>query len=98
MEESMLQLHPGDYRICNCNNRNACNRPWRCQQNKHVISTKKAAIWTIIWISMAMLFSGVVYLVYNNDGHEIAVEKFTQFQAAYWIEKALSVDNLFVLF
>ena len=32
----------------------------------------------------------------NNDGHEIAVEKFTQFQAAYWIEKALSVDNLFV--
>src|SRR5690606_31511195 len=24
------------------------------------------------------------------------IEKFTQFQAAYWIEKALSVDNLFV--
>jgi len=97
MEDSMLQLHPGlivgfaiaiiamlaiDLGVAN--------------KTSHVISTKEAAIWTIIWISMAMLFSGVVYLVYNNDGHQIAVEKFTQFQAAYWIEKALSVDNLFV--
>ena len=26
----------------------------------------------------------------------MAIDKFTQFQTAYWIEKALSVDNLFV--
>lgn len=26
----------------------------------------------------------------------MGVEKFSQFQSAYWIEKALSVDNLFV--
>ena len=38
-----------------------------------------------------------VYLVFKNaDGHAFAMEKFSQFQAAYWIEKALSVDNLFV--
>jgi tellurite resistance protein TerC len=45
-----------------------------------------------------MAFSGVVYWVFNQDagGHDVAIEKFTQFQAAYWIEKALSVDNLFV--
>ncbi|WP_300671072.1 TerC/Alx family metal homeostasis membrane protein [Soonwooa sp.] len=64
----------------------------------HEVSSKEATIWTIVWISLAMVFSGVVYWVFNQDagGHELAIEKFTQFQAAYWIEKALSVDNLFV--
>jgi tellurite resistance protein TerC len=39
-----------------------------------------------------------VFWVFNQDagGAALALEKFTQFQAAYWIEKALSVDNLFV--
>lgn len=64
----------------------------------HVITSKEATIWTIVWISLSMVFSGVVYYIFNTDagGHELAIEKFTQFQAAYWIEKALSVDNLFV--
>ncbi|MGV4413194.1 TerC/Alx family metal homeostasis membrane protein [Chryseobacterium sp. T1] len=64
----------------------------------HEVSSKEATIWTIVWISLAMIFSGVVYWVFNQDegGHALALEKFTQFQAAYWIEKALSVDNLFV--
>ncbi|KZE80994.1 hypothetical protein AV926_09485 [Myroides marinus] len=64
----------------------------------HEVSSKEATIWTIVWISLAMAFSGVVYWVFNHDegGHALAVEKITQFQAAYWIEKALSVDNLFV--
>lgn len=64
----------------------------------HEVSSKEALTWSIIWISLSMVFSGVVYWIFNQDagGHEIAVEKFTQFQLAYWIEKALSVDNLFV--
>jgi len=55
----------------------------------HAVSSKEAAIWSIVWISLSMLFSGVIYYVSG-------FEKFTQFQSAYWIEKALSVDNLFV--
>ena len=64
----------------------------------HEVTSKEATIWSVIWISLSMVFSGVVYWIFNQDagGHEIAVEKFTQFQAAYWVEKALSVDNLFV--
>lgn len=64
----------------------------------HVVSNKEALGWSIVWISLAMLFSGVVYWVFNHDagGHATAVDKFAEFQAAYWIEKALSVDNLFV--
>ena len=36
-----------------------------------------------------MLFSGLIWW-------QAGFEKFTQFQSAYWIEQALSVDNLFV--
>lgn len=55
----------------------------------HAVSSKEAAIWSIVWISLSMIFSGVIYYVSG-------FEKFTQYQSAYWIEKALSVDNLFV--
>jgi len=55
----------------------------------HAVTSKEAAIWSVVWISLSMLFSGVIYLTSG-------FEKFTQFQSAYWIEKALSVDNLFV--
>ena len=69
-------------------------------KKSHEVSSKEATIWSIVWISLSMIFSGVVYWVFNTDGsagsHAVAVEKFTQYQAAYWIEKALSVDNLFV--
>lgn len=99
MEQDILQLHPGlitgfgitvvimlllDLGIFN--------------KKSHIVSSKEATIWSIVWISLAMIFSGVVYYVFNQDagGHKLAVEKFTQFQTAYWIEKALSVDNLFV--
>ncbi|MCU7618870.1 TerC/Alx family metal homeostasis membrane protein [Chryseobacterium sp. PBS4-4] len=69
-------------------------------KKSHEVSSKEATIWSVVWISLSMIFSGVVYWVFNSDGssgsHALAVEKFTQYQAAYWIEKALSVDNLFV--
>lgn len=58
-------------------------------KNSHIVSTKEAAIWSIVWIGLAMCFSGVIYAY--MDG-----ENFVRFQSAYWIEKALSVDNLFV--
>jgi tellurite resistance protein TerC len=58
-------------------------------KKSHVISNKEAAFWSVLWISLAMGFSGIIY-------NYMGFEKFAQFQGAYWIEKALSVDNLFV--
>ena len=58
-------------------------------KHSHVVSNKEALTWSVVWISLAMIFSGVIYYV-------MGFEQFTQFQSAYWIEKALSVDNLFV--
>ncbi len=67
-------------------------------KKSHVVTSKEATIWSIVWISFAMIFSAVIYYVFKSDAQhsEMAIEKFTQFQTAYWIEKALSVDNLFV--
>jgi tellurite resistance protein TerC len=62
-------------------------------KKSHSISNKEAAIWSVVWVSISMLFSVFIYIMTNETS---GVEKFTQFQAAYWIEKALSVDNLFV--
>lgn len=62
-------------------------------KNSHVISNKEAAIWSIFWIGLSMLFSIFIYIATSE---EVGMEKFSQFQSAYWIEKALSVDNLFV--
>jgi len=65
-------------------------------KKSHAISNKEAVVWSVVWISLSMLFSGVVYLAFRADSPRLAFEKFSQFQSAYWIEKALSVDNLFV--
>ena len=58
-------------------------------KNSHVVSTKEALIWTIVWVGLSMVFSGVIY-------YYLDFENFARFQSAYWIEKALSIDNLFV--
>lgn len=63
-------------------------------KKSHVISNREALIWTLVWITLSMVFSVVIY--YIVDIPFGTTENFTRFQAAYWIEKALSVDNLFV--
>jgi len=62
-------------------------------KKSHVVSSREAIIWSIVWISLSMAFSFFVYWTTKDDA---GIEKFAQFQSAYWIEKALSVDNLFV--
>lgn len=58
-------------------------------KKSHEVSNKEAITWSLVWISLAMCFSGLIY-------YYAGVTKFYEFQSAYWIEKALSVDNLFV--
>ncbi len=53
------------------------------------VSTKESAIWAAIWIGLAVVFGGIVYFW---RGGTVAAEYF----AGFLIEKALSVDNIFV--
>jgi tellurite resistance protein TerC len=55
----------------------------------HVIRGREAAVWSFIWIALALLFNLGVYLRCGPD-------RGFEFFQAYLIEKALSVDNLFV--
>jgi len=55
----------------------------------HVVSVKEALIWSGIWIILALCFNGFIYYKF---GETPALEFFT----GYLIEKALSVDNIFV--
>jgi len=58
-------------------------------RKQHVVSFREAAIWSTVWIALALAFNVGVYSWF---GSQAGLEFFT----GYVIEKALSVDNLFV--
>ncbi len=71
-------------------------------KNEHVIKTKEAAIWTAIWVTVAMSFSGVIYWLF--EGNHIAnptdltpSKAVIKYITGYLIELSLSVDNVFVI-
>ena len=55
----------------------------------HEVTSAEAAAWSVVWIALALLFGAGVYAFM---GREAGLEFFT----GYLIEKALSVDNIFV--
>src|SRR6266481_597615 len=63
----------------------------------HEISYRNAAVWSGVWVALALLFAG---LLFGPLGWELfgaaRHEKGLQFLAGYLIELSLSVDNLFV--
>lgn len=55
----------------------------------HIVSFKESIAWTVVWITLAMIFNlGVAHYLGNEKGLE--------FFTGYVIEKSLSVDNIFV--
>jgi tellurite resistance protein TerC len=55
----------------------------------HAVRGREAAVWSVVWISVALLFNLGIYLRSGSD-------RGLEFFQAWLIEKALSVDNLFV--
>ena len=76
---------------------------------KQVVPTMRSAIgWTIFWVALGLAFSGVVYLIYENNwngvvltgcppGHHDGTDATITYVSADLLEQALSVDNLFVI-
>ncbi|MBC3920893.1 TerC family protein [Undibacterium sp. CY18W] len=63
----------------------------------HKVSIREAAAWSIVWVSLALLFDfGLWIYLSDTVGREIATAKAMEFLAGYVIEKSLSVDNVFV--
>jgi tellurite resistance protein TerC len=68
----------------------------------HIISSKEAGKWTALWVTLSILFSGVVYWLYlkefiANPTHLTPTLASMKFITGYLIELSLSVDNIFVI-
>src|ERR671919_889011 len=50
---------------------------------------RRALIWTVLWISLALGFAGIIFVTLGADNALL-------FVTGYAIEKSLSVDNMFV--
>ncbi|HEX8162528.1 MAG TPA: TerC family protein [Pyrinomonadaceae bacterium] len=63
----------------------------------HTISYKQAVGWSAVWITLALLFAGVVYWRRLTElGADGAQDSVLKYLTGYIIELSLSVDNLFV--
>ncbi len=63
----------------------------------HEISYRNAAIWSVVWVTLALIFAGLLFgplgwELFGAARHQKAFE----FLTGYVIELSLSVDNLFV--
>lgn len=68
-------------------------------RKSHAVSGKEALIWSLVWISLSLVFNAVIYFYWDRMMPESSYtnrEAALAFLTGYLIEKSLSVDNIFV--
>jgi tellurite resistance protein TerC len=64
---------------------------------RHRVSIKEAATWSVIWVSVSLLFAGALWwYLEGTAGPALARETSLEFLTGYLIEKSLAVDNVFL--
>ncbi len=58
-------------------------------RKSHAVGMKEAATWSVVWVTLALGFNAWIW-------HRFGPQRGLEFLTGYLIEKALSVDNLFV--
>ncbi len=58
-------------------------------KRSHKVPVKEAVVWTLVWISLALIFNLFIYFEFGKI-------KALEFLTGYVIEYSLSVDNIFV--
>jgi tellurite resistance protein TerC len=71
------------------------------KQGAHRVSTREAAIWSVVWVGVSFVFMGWLWWYLGGAGTDeaarsLASAKSLEFLTGYLIEKALAVDNIFV--
>ncbi|MDE1190094.1 MAG: TerC family protein [Pantoea sp.] len=67
------------------------------RRGAQTMSFKQAAIWSLIWVSVSLLFSAAFWWYLDGSaGREVATAQTLAFLTGYILEKALAVDNVFV--
>jgi tellurite resistance protein TerC len=57
----------------------------------HEVRPREALVWTGVWVALAFVFNGFVWWKFGEQAGQ-------EFLTGYALEKALSVDNLFVIY
>jgi tellurite resistance protein TerC len=79
-------------------------------RDAHVVTFKESAIWSVVWVSLALVFNVLLYLYadwkFAQDPRLLAVAGFEpavaaknvglEFLTGFIVEKSLAVDNIFV--
>ncbi len=70
----------------------------------HEILPKEALVLSFFWLATALLFNGLVYLIYEQNWASVpssdqisGAKAATLFFTGYIVEKSLSIDNIFVI-
>jgi len=67
------------------------------RRGAHTMSMKQAAIWSLVWVSLSLLFNAAFWwYLATTQGRAVADPQALAFLTGYLIEKALAVDNVFV--
>ena len=67
------------------------------RRGSHSMSLKQAAVWSLVWVTVSLLFSAAFWWYLNGTlGRETADTQTLAFLTGYILEKALAVDNVFV--
>ncbi|MFO7303594.1 MAG: TerC family protein [Acidobacteriota bacterium] len=71
------------------------------RQGAHRVSTREAAIWSLIWVVVSLAFVGVLWWSLGGTSEDAVTRAAAstvalEFVTGYLIEKALAVDNIFV--
>jgi tellurite resistance protein TerC len=68
-------------------------------RKSHAVSGREALGWSIVWISLSLVFNAIIYFYWDQMAPNSAYtnrEAALAFLTGYLIEKSLSVDNIFV--
>ena len=68
-------------------------------RKSHAVSGREALTWSLVWISLSLVFNAVIYFYWDKMAPNSAYtngEAALAFFTGYLIEKSLSVDNIFV--
>lgn len=65
--------------------------------HRHRVSLKEATVWSVAWVSVALLFAGGLWWHLDGmSGRMVANTQTLAFLTGYLVEKSLAVDNVFV--
>ncbi|MGB5370945.1 MAG: TerC family protein [Flavobacteriaceae bacterium] len=71
-------------------------------KHEHIVRSKEASMWTAIWVTVALGFSGVIYWLFSsglvdNPNQLTPNNAVLKYITGYLIELSLSIDNIFVI-